>query len=328
MRLAGLLFCLVSALSLGVPSSASAADETEVDRARKLAQDAADSLDAGQFAEALERAKQAEELFHAPTHILLMGQALEGLGRLAEAAETYEKLVAEPLPAKGSAVFRKAQDEGANRLKAFVAKIPSLLLRVRGPKPNAATATVDGQPFTGFESARRFDPGDHKVHVEAEGFIADDRVVSLPAKGGVVSIEIVLKPVVETAPTKPVLPTPPDTTSKGSSPFLAPTLVAFGVGVAGLGVGAVTGGLFLSQLSDLKDRCPADRCPPEEQPNIDDTGTMGNVSTVALSVGGAAAATAVVLLIVSLTSSDASEGKRPAVLPMVGPGWLGVGGRF
>lgn len=321
------------ALALAAPHT-SVAEEADVDRARKLAQDASDQLDAGDFAAALDRAKQAEELYHAPTHILLIAQALEGQGHLAEAADTYERLIAEPLPSKGSTVFRKAQDEGATRLKALVAKIPSLLLKVSGPKPGAATATVDGQPFAGFETARRFDAGEHKLRVEAEGFTPDERTVTLPPRGGVVTVEIILRGV--GGPPKPDIPppTPPDKGSKATSPLVAPTIITLSVGVAGLGVGAVTGGLFLSQLSDLKGRCPDDRCPREEQPNIDDTGTMGNVSTVAFAVGGAATATGVVLLALwqSGVGTD-EETARPAaagvtVMPLFGPGWLGVGGRF
>ncbi len=321
---------LVLAIALLSPHT-SAAQETDVDRARKLAQDAADSLDAGDFAAALERARQAEELYHAPTHILLIAQALEGQGQLAEAADSYERLIAEPLPSKGSTVFRQAQDEGATRLKALVAKIPSLLLKVSGPKPGAATATVDGQPFAGFETARRFNAGEHKLRVEAEGFRPEERTVTLPARGGVVAVEIILRGASE--PPQPQLPTPtpPDTGPRPASPFVAPTIITLSLGVAGLGVGAVTGGLFLSQLSDLKDRCPADRCAREEQPNIDETATMGNVSTVALAVGGAATATGVVLL--GLWLGDVGRGgagtdEKRALIPLIGPGWLGVGGRF
>jgi hypothetical protein len=325
---------LACAALIGVASFAtpSFAQETDVDRARKLAQDAADSLDDGDFAAALDRAKQAEELYHAPTHILLIAQALEGQGHLAEAADTYERLIAEPLPSKGSTVFRKAQDDGASRLKALVAKIPSLLLKVSGPKPGAAIATVDGKPFAGFETARRFDPGEHKLRVEAEGFVADEQTITLPPKGGVVAVEIILRAVGEPAKPEPPPPTPPDTPPPPASPFIAPTIITLSVGIVGLGVGGVTGGLFLSQLSDLKDRCPNDRCAREEQPNIDSTGTMGTVSTVAFAVGGAATATGVVLLGLWLGGVGTDEKKSARsnvdVLPLIGPGWLGVGGRF
>ena len=87
-RAATLLLAL-GAIAGGVASatitSPVSAQESAVDRARSLAQDAAELLEEKKFAEALDAATKAEELYHAAIHLLMAGQSLEGLGRLAEA---------------------------------------------------------------------------------------------------------------------------------------------------------------------------------------------------------------------------------------------------
>ena len=58
---------------------------------------------------------------------------------------------------------------------------------------------------------------------------------------------------------------------------------------------------------------------------------MGNVSTVGFAVGGAATITGVVLLGLLLADagkSGAGGDEKRALVPLIGPGFLGVGGRY
>jgi hypothetical protein len=296
----------------------------DIDRARALARESADLLEHGQFAEALDRATRAEALYHAPLHVAVEAEALEGLGRLAEAAAKYEQLVAEPLPPSASHVFREAQQRGRERLQKLLSRVPSLLVVARGAA--GATATVDGKPFAlDARVAVRLDPGDHEVRVSAPGVRPFSQKVTLPARGGVVVVEAALGAETPTAP-------PDATTQPGSR---VPAAIAFAIGGAGLVLGAVTGGVFLAELGKLENSCPQHRCPLGEQPQIDSTRALGNASTVGFVVGLTAVAVGTVLVFVRPGKREAAA-TRASVLevsPWLGAGPTGIGsaglrGRF
>ncbi|WP_437587384.1 tetratricopeptide repeat protein [Sorangium sp. So ce1000] len=88
---------------------------------------------------------------------------------------------------------------------------------------------------------------------------------------------------------------------------LVPAGVAFGLGAVGLGVGAVTGLVSLSQVSDIRSRCEGRRCPADLQDDADAATTLGHVSTVGFVVGAAAAAAGVVLLVIRPGGGSGSE---------------------
>jgi hypothetical protein len=281
-----------------------------IDRARSLARESADLLEQGRYAEALDRATRAEALYHAPLHIAVEAESLEGLGRLVEAAAKYEELVAEPLTPSASRVFRDAQQRGRARLQKLLSRVPSLLIVARGAA--GATATVDGKPFaleTGI--AVRLDPGEHEVRVSAGGFRPFAQTVTLPARGGVVVLEAALAPenARSPAPTVPP-PAPADAPTRPGS--RVPAVIAFAIGGTGLAIGAVTGGVFLTHLGQLEDSCPQHRCPPGQEPQIASTRALGNAATVGFVVGAAGVAAGTVLLFVR-------PGKRRAAAITMGP---------
>ena len=284
----------------------------DIDRARALAKQANRALQKAQsYAEALDYATRAEALYHAPIHLAMIGEALMGMGRLAEAMDTFERLASEPLPATASQAFRSAQEDGRRRLKELTARVPSLLLRVSGPTESAVTATVDGKPFAlSGGTATRLDPGVHKIHTVAPGFTPFDRTVTLPAKGGVVVVEVVFE--VPAAggggggDKRSAVDEVPTALSR------APWIAALVVGGAGLLVGGIAGGIFVSRLDALKARCPAKRCAPADRAEAQSIGTLGNLSTAGLVVGGAGVATGAVLLLVQRLSGKPPRDAGPA----------------
>jgi hypothetical protein len=307
------------------PAPGAASDAvTDKDRARPLAQDAAELLAAKKYEIALDRVTKAEALYHAPSHLLMKAQALVGLGRLAEALATYEVLVAEPLTSSAPELFRKAQETGRAELRALAERVPSLLVRPGGAGADRASVTVDGQPIDFSKGqAIRFDPGSHRIEVTAEGFAPFSRDVELPPRGGVVLVDAPLV-------TAGVAPTP----ATGGRGSIVPALVAFGIGAVGIGVGAVTGIMSLGKTSDLKDRCPDDRCTPAEQGDLDSASTLATISTIGFGVGIAGVAAGVVLLVVRPKEARVTARRAGDVTtsvgfaPWVGVGSAGVGGRF
>jgi hypothetical protein len=282
-----------------------------MDRARALAKRAKKALEqTHDYAQALDDATKAEALYHAPFHLWIIGDALVGMGRMAEAMEVFERLVSEPLAPKAPEAFRKAQEEGQRRLKELTARVPSLLLIAKGPSPSTVKATVDGKPLSLASGvATRFDAGERSIHAEAPGYAPVDQTVTLPAKGGVVVIDASFVPL----PTRPVAPPRPTAEraaqeARVQKPSPAPWIGALAVGGAGLAVGGVAGGVFLSRLSALKARCPMNQCASTDEPEARTIGTIGNVSTAALVVGGVGVAAGAVIVIV-----QRSKAPRPSV---------------
>lgn len=296
-------------------------------RARELAIETGELLDAGNHAEALERVEEAEKLYHAPTHLQMKGEALEGLGRLAEAMAVYERLEAEPIPSAATQAFRDAKAHATKRLRALMAVVPSLLVRVNGS--DEARATLDGEPFAiGGEAARRVDAGEHHLVVEADGYEPVSRDVTLAEKGGVKVVEVTLVPLGDD-PIEPVTidePAPDVTTAEDHDGSVLPGAIVLGVGGAVLAVGAILGGVSLAKVGDLEEACPDKECGPDQQPTIDSVEDLGNASTALFVVGGAAAATGVVLLIVR--PGGGTDAESSAVAPLIGPGFVGLRGWF
>ncbi len=327
---------LCASLLLLAPAVHAAPPEA-ADRARVLAQEGGDLLDAKKYAEALDRVTRAEQIYHAATNVLMMAQAHEGLGHLATALSFYEKLAAEPLPPAAPRAFLEAQQVGKERIRALLAQVPSILVVVRGlDAGEVAQVRIDGEPYAlDSGAAKRADPGPHVVEVTSSAHPRLERTVTLPNQGGVVTVEMPLSaPRAGSTPSgaqTEAAPPPPaetgqTTQARGS---LALPLFAFGVGAVGIGVGAVTGAMSLSNVSDLRSHCPNNQCPPSQQSEIDSTKTLGVVSTVGFVVGGVGAAAGAVLLLLRHPAAEtAATARGSGVTPWIGAGSAGVEGRF
>lgn len=320
---AAVLVALAVAFAAG---SARAAEPEHITKARAIALGAADDLDASRFADALDKVTQAEALYHAPTHLLIMADALSGLGRLADALEVYERLAAEPLAQTAPAAFLKAREEGNRKQRALLARVPSLLVEVSGAPLAQARATLDGKELALADgTATRVDPGKHALHVEASGFVPVNREIELAERGGVVKVKVLLE--VGNAHVDPApLPVGSANDEGARRPLFVPAMVAFGASAAALAVGAVTGGMSMSRVGELEERCTKEgHCPPDMATTIDEAGLLGNISTAAFVVAGAAAATGVVLLVLPGKTKTTKTG---LVEPLVGFSMAGVRGRF
>jgi hypothetical protein len=318
------------AVALALSASAAAAPPGEKEQARALAEQAGDALDARDFKQAIELVTRAEALYHAPTHLMIAAEAHEGLGELVEAAELYERIVAEPLPAGSPAGFRTAQNEAVERIRALIARIPSLLVRVT-PASARATVTLDGRPLeTGGDSAKRVNPGSHTIRATAPGHRPYEKTLALE-RGGVVTIAIALERESE-EPARPptaatVQPKPAAPASRTGSKV--PAYVAFGFGAVGLGVGAITGKMSLDRVAELDEACPDKHCPSGRQSDIDDAKLLGTISTIGFGVGLAGIAAGVVLLVTSgPTQEKPNQSAARTIEPWVSASSLGVRGSF
>lgn len=316
--------------------------------ARELARAGWDALDKQDYKTALEKVTEAEGLYHAPTHLLLMGNAQAGLGRLVDALATFEKLAAEPLTAAAPNAFKEAQEAGRKRMKELLARVPSLLVVVESAEAAGVTVKLDGEKVT-FPGgvAVRCNPGEHTIVVEAEGFPPATQKITLPEKGGVVRVPIALSKPSSPAPSSSVSAGPTASAAPTGSALVGPTgpqvkpltIVTLGVAGASLVVGAITGGVTLGAAGDLKKRCPDNHCPNDEQGAYDSANTLATVSTATFVIGGVAAAAGAVLLTLDMLGGRAApsaarsagaprgaEGVR--IQPFLSLGGGGVRGSF
>lgn len=342
-RLGRALSAAVLCASVHLAGDAGAQPRSAINEARELALAGWKALDAEKYQDALDKVTQAEALYHAPTHLLLMGNALAGLGKTADALATFERLAAEPLPDAAPTAFKEAQETGRKRVKELIARVPSLLVAVESAIAAAPTVQVDGKTvsFAGGVAVR-LNPGEHTITVTADGAKPVKTSVTLPEKGGVVRVPIVLEPeggAVNGAGGPATSASASAAASAGPSSSAAmppversraPAFVAFGVAGAGIIAGAITGGLSLSMTGELKGVCKDNLCPPDERGKLDQATALANASTATFVIGGVAAAAGVVLLTVDLGSSTPKPVSLTSatVQPWISVGSAGIRGRF
>ncbi len=107
---------------------------------------------------------------------------------------------------------------------------------------------------------------------------------------------------------RPLPPAPPVPVKPPDDGFSLPVLswVGFGVGLAGIIVGSITGGIAISEGEALEAECPNGRCPESFSGQFGPGETIAHVSTVSFAVAGAG----VVLGVVGLFMADGEE-ERP-----------------
>jgi hypothetical protein len=115
----------------------------------------------------------------------------------------------------------------------------------------------------------------------------------------------------------------PTTSETGSSASAWRTVGWIGVIVAGIGVGtgAVTGAMVLSDTSSLSGACAGKVCPPGEYEAMDSASAKATVSTVSFIIGGAGLALAAVGL---LMGREHSAPRATASATFVTPRMTGV----
>jgi hypothetical protein len=312
---------------------AARAEPTEADRAsaRSLASEGYDALERKDYATAVDRFRHADALVHAPTIGVDLARALIGLGRYVEAYERYELVIREGIPKGSPASWKKALDDAQNEVTTLEPRLGWLVIHVMGPLD--PQVTIDGveMPEAAIGARRAADPGTRSVRASAPGFEPrTERVTVKEGEEQVVTLVLDRAESTHEAEAPPPAPAQSPQTQRRASQL--PAWVAFGIGGAGLVVGSVTGVLALGARSNLADRCPSGTCKPADnseahslRSDLSRYHAFGTVSGVGFVVGIAGAATGAVLLI---TGSRESAPESARLWPVVGPGDVGVAGRF
>jgi hypothetical protein len=204
-------------------------------------------------------------------------------------------------------------------------QIPSIVVRVVDADGTPLPVTgllLDQAPAPELRAgrAREIDPGQHALSAELEGGerLELSAVVLEGRKNQLFELR---RPAPEPAPAPPVEPTPPaaapapapatpptDTADAGLSGLGLAAWISFGVGLAGVSVGAITGAIALDSAAE----CEEIDCTGEQ---IDERAVVADVSTAAFVVGGVGLLSAVTFAMIdSIDDEPASAARLRLVL--------------
>jgi hypothetical protein len=333
-----ILAATLLASSLTTTMVAAGPDDGDRATARALAYEGHDALLNKDYATAADRFARADALVHAPTLLLGLARAEVGLGKLTAAQEHYNRIVREGVPRGAPPVFTQAVADARREVKKLAARIPSVIITVKGP--SAPDVTLDGAPLPAAALGEKHpvDPGAHMIRASANGFEA--RTVSITlTEGKQESVTVELKPTAQ-AESSPPEPSPspaaasappgPVTRPAGTSEAVGSTqktlgIIGLSLGGVGFGLGGATGVLAIVQRNSFKSRCAGYDCPADLAATISTYRTLGALSTAGFIVGGAGVVAGTILL---LTAPKAKGRAEASVTPLVGAGFLGVAGAF
>jgi hypothetical protein len=317
------------------PSGPTAADK---DTARALMAQGADLREKNDLKGALQSFQAADAIMHVPSTSLEVAKTAAALGQLVEARDAALTAARYPVNAGEPKPFANARKEAQALGDDLEPRIPSLQITVKNaPAGVAPKVDVDGVviPAAALAFPRKVNPGHHVVsavagdsHTQAEVDVKERE-----AKGVLLDL-----PAVAAVPPPVALNNTPPDQQKPIEPehpkkkFPVISMIGFGVGVAGVAVGSVTGLMSLSKTSSLKDQCPNNQCPASVydsdsfQSDKSSASTLGTVSTIAFIVGGAGVVVGVVGLFLPQGHASAhvttgQDSTKPAKLGWISP-WV------
>jgi hypothetical protein len=261
---------VLSALTAQVEPAQAQEHESPRDSARALANNAANAIARGDYAEGEELLARAYEVYPAPTIAVLHARTLVWLGRLASGVRAYERATLITLRADAPEAFRIAVASAKEELAELRPRVPRLQVTVRGSGAQSGRLRLelDGKPLPSSQLGRWFlaDPGRRTVRVAWNG-TTYERTVRLDERQSVV-VEIV--------------------EPQGSVAARWLTIGALSAGVLGVGVGVVAGVVASSAHERARAECPAAHCTTgsEGARALERYRQLRVLSTVSYAVGG------------------------------------------
>jgi hypothetical protein len=308
---------LAMTIAVGAASPAAADDETAALALFRAGREAAER---GDHETACKRFRESVALERAAGTLLNLGDCNERLGRLASAWRAYSE----------AADRLKTNDPRRDYAREKVASLEPRLARIRvelrGPTEGCTLRlddtrlepSVAGQPLP-------VDAGVHPVQLacpERAPARSDARAID----GEVVDVTLAAGAKLDEAagprPAGRVAAAQAPTPEKASSPLVPVGWVLGSVGLAGIGVGAVTGILTMDRKSTVDELCSADErpaCPPEGLDAASEGRTFSTLSTVGFVAGAGLLATGVVLWAVGSSDAGGDGGVGASLSFLPGP---------
>ena len=339
-----------SGAAWGAPASAADANK---DKARGLAQEAIKAFEAGNHQMAIDLLAQAEQLFHAPVHLLFLARANAALGKLVEAKRIYRKLESEDLGPKPPTAWVSAKAAAPAERDELERRIPHFVVTVT-PSASDVSITMNGDPLPAVDGGSaagggaagggaaggsvaggsvEVDPGRYTFKATASGGRSASQTVEAKERASV-DVRLVLRG------GEPIAPKAASSEEPKSSPVRPIGIATMALGGAGIVAGAVLAGLSVAKRSGADDAfsdCEAQygkgHCQGKQETDVkskDDSASLfGNLGIGLLAGGAAIAATGVVLFVVGGKPSSApAPTSALTVTPVFSPGFTGLRGTF
>jgi hypothetical protein len=340
-----LLAVLVVSLAHVSVAAGQTVDHAARSAARDLARKGMALMAEGKPAEALDAFNRADEVMHLPSLGLEAARCLVKLDRWVEASERFRAVARLEYEQAGLTesqrkVQERAKQDGEREGSELAPKIPSLTVVLTGGAAGVTLYLDDRQlpaALAGVEIP--VDPKEHVARIE-RGEWKDSQTVAVkpgekarmefvvPAPPAPVPIVVIppaeaARPVVPPAAPAPAIqseapapPSQPEATADANLSYEThPSALrtagwsAAGLGLAGIGVGIVTGLVAWSQKSDLDKKCPGGQCTPENWAALDSYNNLKLASTIGLAAGGACLVTGVILVLVAPSSAQPTDPK-------------------
>lgn len=283
----------LAALVLGA-GPARAADPAEA-----LFQRGVDGMTAGRYDEACPLLEQSYRRGPRPVRLFALAECEATRGRIAAAVRRYDEYLA-----LHEALSPPARQQQGNRASwarsqqaALAPHVPKLVVALPPGAPADAVVTLDGAALAASAVGAPIpvDPGEHVLITRAPGGRPTELHVRL-ARDERRRVEL------EVAPPSPGFDLPPaPTPTAPTSGRRTAAYVTGGVGLAGVLAGAVLGGLAAGEKGTVDTSCGLGgvpgACNHAGKTAADRLQAWGLGSTVGLSIGAAAVATAVVLVV-------------------------------
>jgi len=292
MASASLVVCMIS-----MTSFARADDATPP--AERLFQEARALVDKGDYVAACPKLEASQKLDPAVGTQFNLADCYEHVGRTATAFALFEEVAR---IARAAGKFER-EHSAKERATALAPKLARVHLDVKATAPGLEIR-IDDMPAAKSTWTEPFpiDPGAHHVVASAPSHASwESTIVAAESK----LVEVSVPDLVDTSVHVAETPAVAQPSSLGAQKTIA--LVAGGVGVVGIAIGAVSGIIAVSKRSSAQSACPSDvyafRCPTESGTAAwNSATTAGNVSTVSFIAGGVFLAGAAVLWFTSPSS--------------------------
>lgn len=314
------------ALALASAQHPAFAQTTAPPDAVTLGHETLDLYAKSEWSGAFERFARADSAAHSPVFGLYMARCRRNEGKLLAARDLFATVAGESLTPTAPEAWQKARADAATELTAIEARIPSVIVALSGAPIDAATVTIDDAPVaaSALGKALRLDPGDHTFAARTRGRASIPSTIRLVEGPEPRRIDLLIpaEPQVKPTATPPAIAPdspPPLAYRAPHAGSLVPGMIALGFGVAGLGVGVISGVVAKSKATEVKAGCNAQgHCLRTDEAKAGTAQTLATVSTIGFIASGAAAAAGITLVIVRPGGSRSKGDASAAVSPTVG----------
>ena len=269
--------------------------------AEQLFQESRTLVEKGDYAAACPKLEKSQELDPAVGTQFNLADRYEHLGRTATAFALFEE-VARIARAAGKFEREKSARE---RAAALAPKLAHVHLDVNATAPGLEIRIDDVLVAkSAWSESFPIDPGAHRIVASAPSHASWESTIAAQERQ---LSEVHVPELVDTSVHAPSPAPAPVVVSRWPAQKTV-ALVAGGIGVAGIAVGAVSGIVAVTKRSSAQSECPSEvfayRCPSESGASAwNSATTAGNVSTVSFIVGGVFVAGAAVLWFTAPSSS-------------------------